>query len=127
MRIVAAAIGTACIPLAAVAGRRLWTPMAGVAAAILVATSPMHVYYSREGRAYALLMLASTLIVIGLSAVRAGSRSMGGRRLHCGHPFCSQLIPTDCDRRRSGSDGMVRVTSSSRIAAGERRRWRAFL
>jgi hypothetical protein len=62
-RSAAAFFGLATIPLVWLGARRM--PIAHIVAAILLATSPLHVYYSREARGYALLMfLTAALIVI---------------------------------------------------------------
>jgi mannosyltransferase len=54
------------VPLAWYAGRRLFSPLAGIAAALLFAISPLHIWYAREARNYALLtflgFLASMLM-----------------------------------------------------------------
>jgi hypothetical protein len=43
-----------------------------VAAAIVLAASPLHVYYSREARPYALLMLLTAVMLIALLRARTG-------------------------------------------------------
>jgi hypothetical protein len=64
-RVVAALFGLATIPLIALAARRAGGGIAAVgAAAWLTAVSPLHVYYSREARPYALVMLLVTLLLI---------------------------------------------------------------
>jgi mannosyltransferase len=45
---------------------------AGIAAAILLAVSPMHVYYSREARPYALLMLLTAVLLVAITRRRVG-------------------------------------------------------
>ena len=67
-RFPAALFGLATIPLVWLAMRRR-DAVAAIASAILIAVSPLHVYYSREARAYALLMfLTAALIVVLLRA-----------------------------------------------------------
>lgn len=51
--------GVLCIPAAAFIGRRLAGPRAGIAAALLVATSAAHIVTSQDARAYSLLTLAA--------------------------------------------------------------------
>lgn len=58
-RIVAAICGVITIPLIWIAARRLGAIVALVAA-ILMAWSPLNIYYSRDGRPYALLMMLTT-------------------------------------------------------------------
>jgi len=57
-RSAAALFGLITIPLVCFAAR---SPIAGIAAAILLAASPVHVYYSREARPYSLLMLLTAV------------------------------------------------------------------
>ncbi|HEY5610156.1 MAG TPA: glycosyltransferase family 39 protein, partial [Thermoanaerobaculia bacterium] len=64
-RLAPAVVGTTTVALIGVLGRRISITV-GLVAAILAAVSPLHVYYSREGRAYALLMLFATLILFAL-------------------------------------------------------------
>jgi hypothetical protein len=70
-RLPAALLGVATIPLVWLAARSFGgrDSVAAPAAAMLLAISPLHVYYSREARTYALLMfLAAALIVVLLQA-----------------------------------------------------------
>jgi hypothetical protein len=69
-RLAEAVAGTATIPLLAVAGALAAGSGAGVAAAWLLAVAPLHVFYSREGRPYALLTLLATLLLIAFLARR---------------------------------------------------------
>jgi mannosyltransferase len=57
LRSLSALLGTALVPVAYLAGRRLVSPHVGVAAAALVAVNPLLVWYSQEARAYMLLAL----------------------------------------------------------------------
>lgn len=57
LRSLSALLGTALVPVAYLAGRELASRRAGLAAAALVAVSPMLVWYSQEARAYALVAL----------------------------------------------------------------------
>ena len=74
-RIFPALIGIATIVVAWFAGRVLRSrPATPYVFALLVAVSPLHVYYSREGRPYALIGLAATvLLALFLRVPRAGS------------------------------------------------------
>src|SRR5207248_2312948 len=71
-RLPAALFGLAAIPLVFLAARALGGWAAGVAAAIVLAVSPLHVYYSREARPYALLMLLTAVMLIALLRQRLG-------------------------------------------------------
>jgi hypothetical protein len=82
-RLPTAIFGTMSIPLAAfaawLASRRPW---AGVLAAVLLAFSNHHLYYSREARGYALLgFLALAAFVATLKALRHDASHGGGLRL----------------------------------------------
>ena len=57
LRSLSALLGTALVPIAYLAGRRLVSPRVGVVAAALVAVNPLLVWYSQEARAYMLLAL----------------------------------------------------------------------
>jgi hypothetical protein len=77
LRSLTALAGTATIPVAWAAARRLGTPRAGLVAAALAATSPLLIWQSQDARPYALLVLLS-----GLSFVlflRAKDRPGGDR------------------------------------------------
>jgi len=71
-RLPAALFGLAAIPLVFFAARELGGWAAGIAAAIVLAVSPLHVYYSREARPYALLMLLAAVIFVALLRQRIG-------------------------------------------------------
>lgn len=55
-------------------GQQMISDRAGVLAAFLLALSPMHVHYSREGRNYALLMLLILLAMSGVAALHRRPR-----------------------------------------------------
>ncbi|HVT14849.1 MAG TPA: hypothetical protein VHQ90_01545 [Thermoanaerobaculia bacterium] len=63
-RLAAAVAGTATIPLVAAAGGLAGGTTAGVVAAWLLAVAPFNVFYSREGRPYALLALLGALMLL---------------------------------------------------------------
>ncbi|HUP50125.1 MAG TPA: glycosyltransferase family 39 protein [Thermoanaerobaculia bacterium] len=66
-RWVPALLGTATILLVWMAGTALGAgATAGLCAAVLLAASPLHVYYSREGRPYALAMLLAAAMLVAL-------------------------------------------------------------
>jgi hypothetical protein len=58
LRSLAAIFGILFVPAAIAAGRAILSPAAGLWAGAVAATSPLHVYYSQEARAYTLLCLA---------------------------------------------------------------------
>lgn len=69
VRLLPALIGTATLPLMAVAGRLIAGRLGALVATFLLAVAPLHVYFSREGRPYALLIgLALALLVLLLEA-----------------------------------------------------------
>lgn len=59
LRSLSALLGTALVPVVWVTGRRLGSPRAGAAAALLVAANPLMVWYSQEARSYVVLALLS--------------------------------------------------------------------
>jgi len=75
LRSVSALAGVATVPLAYLLGAELSSRRAGIVAAALVAVNPMLLWYSQEGRAYALFVLFTALSL--LYFVRALDR---GRR-----------------------------------------------
>ena len=66
LRSFSAVAGTLTVPIIFMAGRLIGGPVAGLIAALLLATSPSHIAYSQEARAYGLLMLSATTAVWGL-------------------------------------------------------------
>jgi mannosyltransferase len=66
LRSFSAVVGTLTIPIVFLIGRLIGGAVAGLIAALLLATAPLHIAYSQEARAYALVMLAATTAVWGL-------------------------------------------------------------
>jgi hypothetical protein len=64
LRTLSALIGTAVVPVAYMLGAKLASRRVGAALCGLVAVNPMLVWFSQEARAYALLVLASTVSVL---------------------------------------------------------------
>ena len=63
IHLTAAVLGSLSIPVAYLLGERVSrSRTVGIVAALLTALSPMAIYYSREARPYALLMLVSTAV-----------------------------------------------------------------
>jgi SAM-dependent methyltransferase/4-amino-4-deoxy-L-arabinose transferase-like glycosyltransferase len=75
VRLISALIGAATIPLVYFAGRRLWSEVVGLSAALLMLGSHWHVHYSRLGMTNVwdpfFTLLAVTLILL---ALRRGTR-----------------------------------------------------
>ena len=63
LRLPFALLGVVSVPLLAFCGRRLVGPTAAVAAALLCAVHPWHIFWSQSARGYALVFLASVLVV----------------------------------------------------------------
>jgi len=69
-RFPAALFGLATVPLVWLAMRRR-DAVTAIVSAILLAVSPLHVYYSREARAYALLMFLTAALMVVLLRARS--------------------------------------------------------
>ena len=66
-RLCAALFGTATVPLLWITARRATgDTVTAAACALLLAVSPLHVYYSREARPYALLILLTTALLLAI-------------------------------------------------------------
>jgi len=78
LRSLSAVAGVATIPLAYLAVAELRDSRAGIAAAALVATNPMLIWYSQEARGYALLVLLCTasLLFFARGLRRGGRRDL---------------------------------------------------
>ncbi len=76
VRLFPAIIGTLTLPLMALAGYRLGGYLLALVATFLLAVSPLHVYFSREGRPYYLLMALALVLLYAL--LLKGSRSGTG-------------------------------------------------
>jgi mannosyltransferase len=75
LRSLSATAGVATIPVAYLICAELRGPRTGIAAAALVATNPMLIWYSQEARGYALLVLfASISLLFFVRARRRGDR-----------------------------------------------------
>ncbi len=64
LRSLSALFGTATIPVAYLIGRELVGRRTGIALAAIVAVNPMLVWYSQDARAYALLVLLSSVALL---------------------------------------------------------------
>ncbi|HEX6158608.1 MAG TPA: glycosyltransferase family 39 protein, partial [Thermoanaerobaculia bacterium] len=63
-RVAAAIFGLATIPLVWLLAKRVHSGTAAAVCAVLLAVSPLHVYYSREARPYALLMMLTAALLV---------------------------------------------------------------
>lgn len=68
-RLIAATAGVLAVGLLVELATELWDVRTGFVAGLLLAVSPLHVWYSREGRSYALVVLIA--IAASLALVRA--------------------------------------------------------
>lgn len=82
LRSLSALFGVLTVPVAGAVGMRAGGARAGLFAALLVATSPLLVWFSQEARAYALLVLLATLSLLAL--LRAAEDPTRGRLLAWG-------------------------------------------
>ncbi|MEM7587326.1 MAG: glycosyltransferase family 39 protein, partial [Acidobacteriota bacterium] len=73
VRLFPAIVGILTLPLMAVTARRIGGPHLAVVATLLLAVSPLHVYFSREGRPYYLLMTLTLWLLYAL--LQRGSRT----------------------------------------------------
>ncbi len=80
MRFFSAGFGLMLVGLMAVLARRLWGRCAGLLTALVVAISPLMVYYSQEARMYAMLLFLVTLAAYWVVRLLDVS-SHGGMRL----------------------------------------------
>ena len=91
LRSLSALAGTLTIPVGYAAAAALVSRRAGLIAAVLIAFNPMLVYFSQEGRSYALLaLLAAASFLFFARAVRGG----GGRDLAAWALFSAAAMAT---------------------------------
>ena len=72
VRLLPAIIGILTLPLMALTGQLVAGRLVGLLATFVLAVSPLHVYFSREGRPYSLFMLLALVLLYAL--LRKGSR-----------------------------------------------------
>jgi len=65
-RLVSATVGTLSVLVIYVLGREIYSLRAGIVAAMLIAVSPLHIWYSQEARMYALLGLLGLVSYLSL-------------------------------------------------------------
>lgn len=127
LRSLSALLGTAAIPVVWLAARRwLHDDRAALAAAALTAFSPLLVWYSQEGRSYALLVLLAAITLVGLPGALAGRRSglmlwaAGSAGALATHYFAIFLVGPEVvwllARRRTGAAPAVLVPVATAAA-----------
>lgn len=79
LRFLSAAFGVLAVPLMFALGRRLFSPLVGALAALLVAVSPFHIFYAQELRNYSLFVALSLVSVWLTWRLRGASRR---KRVH---------------------------------------------
>lgn len=119
-RLAEAVAGTATIPLLAIAGTLAAGTGAGVAAAWLLAVAPLHVFYSREGRPYALLALLATLLLIAFLA--RGRRT--ARLLGWGAALAAPYLAVSAFQVLAGGLLAALACAGAELALRKVRRWR---
>jgi mannosyltransferase len=87
LRLPAALLGVAAIPLAFLAGRSLAGPLAGLGAALLLATDPLLVAYSQEARGYSLFVAGTLLVLWGTVELAPDRRGSGDVPAGRGRPL----------------------------------------
>jgi mannosyltransferase len=75
-RLIAAVAGVAAVGLLVRLAAELWDVRTGLVAGYLLAVSPLHVWYSQEGRSYAVVVLIG--VGASLALIRAVRRPSGG-------------------------------------------------
>ncbi len=75
-RALSALFGAATIPVIYLTGKRLSGVMVGLAAAVFMALSPFHIYYSQEARMYTLLTFNAAVAIYALVRLLTDPRSV---------------------------------------------------
>jgi len=75
-RLLSVAAATLTLPVLYLLGARLAGPRAGTLAALVLALSPLHIWYAREARPYALVALLIALCYLALVAVLQGGHRL---------------------------------------------------
>src|SRR5262249_8334985 len=93
LRLPSVIFGVATIPVAFIIARRLFDFPTAVYTALLLAISPLHVYYSQEARMYALLLLLIGVAIAFFARVLEGSRAApwGGYAAACVLAFYTHI------------------------------------
>jgi mannosyltransferase len=117
LRLSSVVLGTATIPALGWTASRLVSPGVGLVAALLLAVSPFHVWYSQEVRPYVLVVLLATLAIGAcLRALETGQRrwwtafvALAVMGLYT-HPI-ALVVPLVC-----GLTGLERAVHSGTVA-----------
>ena len=75
-RLLSALFGTATIPFIYLTGRRIGGPTVGVTAAVLLAVSPLNIYFAQEARMYALLTFTVAVAIYALARLLTDARAV---------------------------------------------------
>ena len=101
LRLPSVLFGAASVPLLYVIGRDWLGHRVGLAAALLLAVSPLHLYYSQEARPYAAVVCFTLASMVCLNRVLEGRRGFGWQvgfavffaaMLFC-HPIALAFVP----------------------------------
>jgi mannosyltransferase len=92
LRLFSVVAGVAAVLLCGVLGKHLWGDTAGIGAAALLALSPLHIYYSREVRPYALLTVFVLASVLALEALRTKRRSASATLAYIAATTCAVYV-----------------------------------
>jgi uncharacterized membrane protein len=76
LRSLSVVASTLCVPATYLLGRELGSKPRALAGALLCALCPMSVYFAQEARAYALLMLAASVVLWAAAVLQRDSRSL---------------------------------------------------
>lgn len=93
LRLPAALLGVAAVPLGFLLARRLAGERAGLVAALLLAADPLLVAYSQEARGYALLVAGTLLAAWGVLAHLDGAGPAAGRGMDALAAAGPRLLP----------------------------------
>ena len=89
LRAVSVVFGLLAIYLAASLGRTMFDARTGLQTAGLLTLSPLHIYYSREARAYSVLIVFVLWSLINLAKLSQGDRSLTRVALFCLSTVCA--------------------------------------
>jgi mannosyltransferase len=88
LRALSAVAGVAAVYLAYRLATLLWNERAGILAGLMLAISPLHLYYSQEIRPYSLFLVFALVALIGLTRLaRKESSTVADSALYCAGVF----------------------------------------
>jgi len=130
-RILSLVVSLATVPLFMLLAARLFDRRTAVWAGLLLAISPLHIWYSREGRMYALYVLFTVLSSLALERVVRGGgwraylgwgfATLGGLLTHYGYAavlLAQILFGTAVVVRRRGLAALAPVVAIGFVGAG---------